>query len=138
MVVRIWQEKMSDFWSGCKIKFTEVSLLEEHEPENGDIGYHTAVRWLSVGKMLKRVWNLRAEIWEFFVMKGKAISELSDVNWMADLAFAVDVTALMNKVNTKLQGKGLFAYEMQSLMKAFKRKLQFLSSQFEGDTITHM
>ena len=42
-------------------------------------------------------------------MKGKDITELSDVNWMADLAFAVDVTALMNELNTKLQSKGQFA-----------------------------
>ena len=57
-----------------------VSLLEEHETEHGDIGYHTAVRWLSLGKVLKRVWDLRAEITEFCDMKGKDIPELSDVN----------------------------------------------------------
>lgn len=47
---------------------------------------------------------------------------------MADLAFAVDVTALMmNGLNTKLQGKGLFM-----------RKLNFLSSQLEGNILPHM
>lgn len=57
---------------------------------------------------------------------------------MADFAFAVDVTALMNELNTKLQGKGLFVHEMHSLVKAFTRKLQFLSSQLESNTLTHM
>ena len=115
-----------------------VSLLEEHETENSDIGHRTAVRWLGLGKMLERVWDLRAEIQECCDMKGKDTRELSDINWMADLAFSVDVTALMNELNTKLQGKGLFAHEMHSLVKAFMRKLQFFSSQFEGNTITHM
>ncbi|KAF0024904.1 hypothetical protein F2P81_021785 [Scophthalmus maximus] len=115
-----------------------VSLLEEHETEHGDIGYHTAVRWLSLGKVLKRVWDLRSEIREFCDMKGKDIPELSDVNWMADLVFGVDVTALMNEINTKLQGKGLLAHEMHSLVKAFIRKLQFLSRQLEGNTLPHM
>ncbi|MEQ2204960.1 hypothetical protein XENOCAPTIV_021923 [Xenoophorus captivus] len=50
--------------------------------EHGDMGNQTTVRWLSLGKVLKRV-------------QGKAIPELSDAQWMADLAFAVDVTALM-------------------------------------------
>lgn len=39
-----------------------VALLEEHETEHSDIDYHTAVRWLSLGKVLKSVWDLKAEI----------------------------------------------------------------------------
>ncbi|CAN2391899.1 general transcription factor II-I repeat domain-containing protein, partial [Pristimantis euphronides] len=57
---------------------------------------------------------------------------------MADLAFAVDVTTQMNELNTKLQGKGLFAHEMFSLVTAFMRKLNFLSSQLTGKILTHM
>ncbi|KAF7246160.1 General transcription factor II-I repeat domain-containing protein 2B [Varanus komodoensis] len=115
-----------------------VVYLEEHESEHGDLGYQTAVRWLSLGKVLKRVWDLRAEIQEFCEKKGRDITELSDANWMADLAFAVDVTALMNELYTKLQGKGLFAHEMYSLVTAFMRKLKFRSSQLEGNILTHM
>jgi len=115
-----------------------VALLEEHETEHHDISYNTAVRWLSLGKVLKRVWDLKAEIQEFCEKKGKDIPELSDEDWMADFAFAVDVTALMNELNTKLQGKGLSVHEMHSLVKAFMRKLQFLSSQLESKTLTHM
>ncbi|XP_060950452.1 general transcription factor II-I repeat domain-containing protein 2B-like [Limanda limanda] len=62
----------------------------------------------------------------------------ADEDWMADFAFAVDVTALMNELNTKLQGKGLFVHEMHSLVKAFVRKMQFLSSQLESNNLTHM
>ena len=32
-----------------------VALLEENENEHCDISYHTAVRWLSLGKVLKNV-----------------------------------------------------------------------------------
>ena len=115
-----------------------IALLEEHETEHRDIGYHTAIRWLSLGKVLKRVWDLKAEIREFCEKKGKDFPELSDEDWMADFAFAVDVTALMNELNTKLQGKGLFVHEMHSLVKAFMTKMQFLSSQLESNNLTHM
>ena len=115
-----------------------LTLLEEHENEHGDIRYHTAIRWLSLGKVLKRFWDLKAEIKEFCERKGKDIHELSDVNWIADLAFAVDVTAFLNELNTKLQGKDLFVHEMYSLVKAFMRKLQLLSSQLQDNTLTHM
>ncbi|KAL2095519.1 hypothetical protein ACEWY4_007667 [Coilia grayii] len=80
-----------------------VALLEEHESDHSDIGYHTAVRWLSVcAKVLKRVWDLNTEIQEFCEKKGKDIPELSDEDWMTDFAFAVDVTALMNELNTTI------------------------------------
>ena len=85
-----------------------VALLEEQDIEHVDIRYHTAVRLHSLGKMLKikRFWGLKAEIEEFYEIKGKNIPEISDVDWIADLAFAVDVTALMKELNPKLQGKG--------------------------------
>ncbi|XP_068449722.1 general transcription factor II-I repeat domain-containing protein 2B-like [Clinocottus analis] len=114
-----------------------VSLLEEHETEHGDIGYYSTVRWLSLGRVLKKFWDLKAEIQEFCETKGKDIQELSDGDWMADLAFAVNVTALMNELNTKLLEKGLFVHDMHSQVKAFMRRLQFISSQLESNTRTH-
>ncbi|XP_071059504.1 general transcription factor II-I repeat domain-containing protein 2B-like [Pseudochaenichthys georgianus] len=115
-----------------------VSLLEEQESEHGDVRYHTAVRWLSLGKVLKRFWVLKSEIKEFCEMKGKTIPELSDKDWMADLTVAVDVTAMMNALNTQLQGKGLFAHEMHSHVKAFMTKLQLISRQLGSNNLEHM
>ncbi|XP_036066918.1 general transcription factor II-I repeat domain-containing protein 2B-like [Oryzias melastigma] len=137
-VVDVVSKIVNFMWSRALNHRQFVALLEEHESEYRDIGYHTAVRWLSLGKVLKRVWDLKAEIQEFCEEKGKDIPELSDEDWVADVAFAVDVTALINELNTKLQGKGLFFHEMHSLVKAFMRKMQFLSSQLESNTLTHM
>ncbi|XP_068506404.1 general transcription factor II-I repeat domain-containing protein 2-like [Syngnathus scovelli] len=114
-----------------------VALLEDHESQHSDISYHTPVRWLSLGKVLKKVWDLKTEIREFCEMKGKNIPELSDEDWMADFAFPVDVTALMNDLNTKLQGRGLFVHEMHTLVKACMKKMLFLSSQLESNNLTH-
>ena len=63
------------------------------------------------------------------------LRELSDEDWMADFAFAVDVTALMNELNDKLQGKGLFVHEMHSLVKAFMTKM--VSFKPTGEKHTH-
>uniref|UniRef100_UPI0037E9C4C4 general transcription factor II-I repeat domain-containing protein 2A-like n=1 Tax=Semicossyphus pulcher TaxID=241346 RepID=UPI0037E9C4C4 len=115
-----------------------VSLLEESETEHCDIGYHTAVRWLSLGKVLKRFWDLREEIHEFCVKKENDIPQLSDADWIADLGFAVDVTVLMNELNVKLQCRGLFVHEMNSTVKAFMTKLQLLSSQMKDNILTHL
>lgn len=112
-----------------------VALLEEHENEHGDIRYHTADRWLSLGKAVKRFWDPKTEIREFSETKGKNIPELSDMSWKADLAFTVDVTALMDELNTKLQG--LSVHETHNLVKAFMRTF-FFSIQLQNNTLTHM
>ncbi|XP_035985865.1 general transcription factor II-I repeat domain-containing protein 2-like [Fundulus heteroclitus] len=115
-----------------------LSLLEECETEHRDISYHTAVRWLSLGKVLRSFWDLRSEIKEFCERKGKDIPQLSEADWLADLSFTVDVTAQMNELNVKLQSKGLFVFQMYSAVKAFSRKLQLLSSQLRDNILTHM
>ncbi|KAK7886618.1 hypothetical protein WMY93_026239 [Mugilogobius chulae] len=115
-----------------------VALLEENDTGHCDISYHSTVRWLSLGKVLKCFWDLREEIREFCMKKGNPIPQLSDADWLSDLGFAVDVTAQMNELNVKLQSKGLFVYEMYSAVKAFMRKLEFLSSQMRENILTHM
>ncbi|CAB4067620.1 unnamed protein product [Lepeophtheirus salmonis] len=72
-----------------------VAFLEEKGSEHNDISYHTNVRWLSQGKVLKRVWDLRDLIQDYCGKKGRDIPELSDEDWVADLGYAVGVTALI-------------------------------------------
>ena len=57
---------------------------------------------------------------------------------MADFTFPVGVTTPMNELNTKLQDKGFFVQEMNSLMKVFMRTMPFISSQLESNIPTHM
>jgi hypothetical protein len=56
--------------------------LSETEVEHGDVIYFSDVHWLSRGKMLKRVFDLREAIREFIASKGKLVPEFSDPEWM--------------------------------------------------------
>ena len=98
-------------------------FLEDVEAECGDLIYYCEVRWLSKGKMLKRFHDLRDEIATFMDMKGKIIPELSDDNWVRDLAFLVDLTMHFNNLNTKLQEQGQFVHHLYSHVKTFQSKL---------------
>ena len=44
-------------------------FLQDIDSDFSDVLYHTMVRWLSLGNVLKRVWELKEEIVMFFEMK---------------------------------------------------------------------
>ena len=108
-----------------------IMLLEDCDSDHSGVLYHTAVRWLSVGKVLRLVWDLKTEILLFLEMKGKDkdYPQFKQSEWLTDLAFAVDLFEHMNELNTKLQGKGTFPHEMYSTGKAFRLKLKLFSRQ---------
>ena len=70
-------------------------------------------------------------------MKGKDYPQLKQSEWLSDMAFAVDLFEHMNELNTKLQGKGTFAHEMYSTVKAFRVKLKLFSRQLSQNITTH-
>ena len=117
-----------------------ISLLEDMDAEHSDVLYHNNVRWLSVGNVLKRVWDLREEIVIFLEMKGIECDfrrKIQEKEWKFELMFAVDVLQTMNELNVKLQGKDLFAHDMYMNVKTFNRQLDLLSKQAGKGNFCH-
>ena len=116
-----------------------ITLLEDCDSDHSGVPYRTAVRWLSVGKVLRRVWDLKTEILLFLELKGKDkdYPQFKQSEWLSDLAFAVDLFKHMNELNTILQGKGTFAHEMYPTVKAFRVKLKLFSRQLSQNITTH-
>ena len=87
---------------------------------------HTAVRWLSRGKTLKRVFLLRRELAIFLQYKGhKNVQYFHNPHFPARLALLTDVFEHVNKLNTELQGKNKWIFDFQSSIKAFVRKCRY-------------
>ncbi|XP_033842308.1 general transcription factor II-I repeat domain-containing protein 2-like [Periophthalmus magnuspinnatus] len=116
-----------------------IAFLEETDADHQDLLYHSRVRWLSLGKVFQRVWDLKEEIGAFleFVGKSDEFPELSDQNWLCDFAFAVDVFSHLNELNVKLQGKDQFVHDMYKHVTAFKSKLALFSRQVANASFTH-
>lgn len=86
--------------------------------------YFTEVRWLSRGKFLKRFFELLYEVDGFLDEQDIPVAEFSDINWKFKLAFLVDLTSLLNKLNTILQGKAKFIIDMMNEINDFTQKLR--------------
>ena len=64
------------------------TLLKNSDSDHNDIPYHTAVRWLSLGKVLDRVWELKPQIRQFLEIKGKQndFPQFENTEWLSDFA----------------------------------------------------
>lgn len=103
-----------NFIRGSQLRHRQFKqLLQDENAEFDDIHHHIPVRWLSVGEVCKRVYELRSEIVQFLNEIGKTDFEmLEDEYWLNHLAFTVDLLNYLNILNKKLQGKGKFVHEL--------------------------
>ncbi|UYV62467.1 EPM2AIP1 [Cordylochernes scorpioides] len=88
-----------------------------------DLPYHTAVRWLSCGKVLQRFFELRAVIEIFLNEKHRPLTELQNNAWLWKLAFYVDLTKHVNELNLRLQGENQHLPDLYTNIKSFRMKL---------------
>ena len=112
-------------------------LLLEAESQYRDILYFCYVRWLSRGAMLARVYELRNEIATFLENKNINATEFRNPEWVSNLAFLVDLTSHLNKLNLQLHGKKQLIHEMWRYILAFETKLRLWECQLDKENYVH-
>ena len=84
-------------------------LCEEIGSIHVNLLLHTAVRWLSRGKVFVRVFEMRQEIYVFLNEQNHELADhFVDVPWLCRLAYLADIFSYINDLNLMMQGKTLF------------------------------
>ena len=92
-----------------------------------DLLFHSDVRWLSRGKILGRVIELKTEIEIFLREKKHALADcFKDVAWLAKLAYLGDIFMHLNELNSDMQGRNQTMVDIGEKIVSFKKKIALI------------
>lgn len=101
------------------------TLCEELGSEFSHLLFHSSVRWLSRGKVLRRLLDLRTEVDIFLTeKKHRHAPKFSDGKWLVQVAYLADLFGELNALNISMQGRDKSLVDLAEKLSAFKAKLQ--------------
>ncbi|KAL4097758.1 hypothetical protein QTP88_022480 [Uroleucon formosanum] len=100
-------------------------LCVELDSEYDTLLFHTEVRWLSKGNMLKRLYELKEEMKLFLNEKDSELLEkFCDLKFELQFAYLVDIFEHLNHLNLQLQGSGHKTLEFRANIFIFEDKIR--------------
>lgn len=107
-------------------------MCDEMGSDHNKLFLHCEVRWLSRGKVLSRVFELRDEVRLFLVQlqyDGKEMANnflrdcLNDETWLLKLSYLADIFSSLNMLNLTLQGEDVHRFFVQDKIDSTIKKI---------------
>ena len=109
--------------SPLKSRLFEI-LCKEIEADHKDLLLHTDVRWLSEGRVLLPIYELKEQIMVFLAdQKADFRHHVVSEHWWSKLAYLADLFGHLNVLNTKMQGKNESVLTATDKLGAFQLNL---------------
>ncbi|XP_047591129.1 SCAN domain-containing protein 3 isoform X1 [Lutra lutra] len=109
-------------------------LCDNMEADHTQLLLHAEMRWLSRGKVLSRMFEIRNELLVFLQSRKPVWSQLfRDVNWTAGLAYLSDIFSIFNDLNVSMQGKNATCFSMADKIEGQKQKLEAWKNRVSAD-----
>ena len=106
------------------------------ESEHAQLLYHCEVRWLSKGRVLTRLFELRQEVKQFLESKNHEYASFySNEDHLAKLAYLADVYDNLNVLKTSMQGVKPTVFELSGKIEGFKKKVSMWARKVEERNI---
>lgn len=103
-----------------------VNFCKDMGSEYEKLFLHSEMRWLSRGRILRRLMELKHEVMLFLAQKNSADSELfHNEQWMCKLYYLSDIFEKLNELNLSLQGHPSIC-EKNKYMEKFSHKCVFI------------
>ena len=113
-------------------------LCQELGSEHDVLLYHTDVRWLSRGRVLTRVMELRNEIATFLrEKKNKLVDHFDEPSFIISLAYLADIFSHLNDLNVSLQGTQVTILDAREKISSFQSKLELWIRRVKKDNYSN-
>lgn len=99
-------------------------LCDQLESDHRQLLYHNEIRWLSWGKVLNRLFEMRKQVQTFLEEKRSPLANhYTEAEFLVKLAYMSDIFDQLNQLNLSFQGRNSNVFLMVDKIEAFKRKL---------------